>query len=318
MTIIEPVIRPYVGNGPYCYTNSLVTVLGADAPTPAVVETLTGSSFGFQLLAGALPLFDPYGWNPDLGLTQALKLLGYTCRRETFQDAVEALTILRRRLAEGQPVLVGPVDMGLLAHQPDSDRATGADHFVVALEVTERDIVFHDPQGHPWAALPQEVFSTAWRAKEIGYADGAYAMRSRFERTERIRTDDALVSSLTVAREWLTGRDLPVPPDTLGGRPAIERLAQLVKTGSQDGLAELLSRFSIPVGARRRADAAACFADVGATAVAEALHRQAREIGRLQYPAVRRDTQALARGLRRLGELHEELADAVAHAVSSR
>ena len=108
-------VPPYVGNGPYCYTNSLLTVLGGEAPTPGIVETLTSSAFGFQLLAGRLPLFDPYGWNPDHGLDQALRLLGYSWQRVTSDSATQALTALRDRVREG-PVLIGPVDMGLLAH----------------------------------------------------------------------------------------------------------------------------------------------------------------------------------------------------------
>ena len=64
-------------------------MLGAGAPSVAVVETLTGSPFGFQLLAGKLPLFDPLGWNPDLGLDQAIEL-------QTSEDVLDAA--LRRVL----------------------------------------------------------------------------------------------------------------------------------------------------------------------------------------------------------------------------
>lgn len=33
----------YIGSGPYCYANSLAMVLGSAAPSPAVIEVLTGS-----------------------------------------------------------------------------------------------------------------------------------------------------------------------------------------------------------------------------------------------------------------------------------
>jgi len=171
----------YVGNGPYCFTNSLLMMLGEAAPVAGVVETLTASPFGFQLLGGELPLFDPYGWNPDLGLDQAIELLGYRCRRTTHETAADALAGLESALAAG-PVLVGPVDMGLLAHQPGSDRAAGADHFVVALASGEGSIRFHDPQGHPHAVLPTEIFLDAWHAEQIGYlAEDAFVMRTDLE-----------------------------------------------------------------------------------------------------------------------------------------
>lgn len=241
-------------------------------------------------------------------------MLGYTCRRETFESCADAVATLGERVAEG-PVLVGPVDMGLLAHQPGSDRASGADHFVVALEVTDREVVFHDPQGHPWAALPHDVFSAAWRAEQIGYATGSYAMRSAFEQREEVALEDALARSLKAATGWLAGRDLPVPPGTIGGRPGLERLTDLVDNGFDEDLAELLSQFSVRLGARRRTDAATCYAGIGFVSVAELLQEQARELGRLQYPATTRDGRAVAAGLRRLGQLHDALAEEVRNAA---
>jgi hypothetical protein len=56
-------------------------VLGADAPPPSAIEVLTGAPFGAQVVEGALPYFDPLGWEPDLGLDQAVGLLGWSCRK---------------------------------------------------------------------------------------------------------------------------------------------------------------------------------------------------------------------------------------------
>jgi hypothetical protein len=177
-------------------------MLGEAAPPVGAVETLTASPFGFQLLGGELPLFDPYGWNPDLGLDQAIELLGYRCRGTTHKTAADALAGLESALAAG-PVLVGPVDMGLLAHQPGSDRAAGADHFVVALASGEGSIRFHDPQGHPHAVLPTEVFLDAWRAEQIGYlAEDAFVMRNRL-RTGQLHLHARSAQCVTGPREEL-------------------------------------------------------------------------------------------------------------------
>jgi hypothetical protein len=56
--------------------------LGPEAPSPSTIEVLTGSPFGFGLLAGRVPLFDPYGWDPNRGLDDAIGRLGWTCRRQ--------------------------------------------------------------------------------------------------------------------------------------------------------------------------------------------------------------------------------------------
>lgn len=301
----------YAGNGPYCFTNSLLMMLGEAAPPVGVVETLTASPFGFQLLGGQIPLFDPYGWNPDLGLDQAIDLLGYRCNRTVHETEVDALDGLEFELASG-PVLVGPVDMGLLAHQPGSDRASGADHFVVALAVDNGSIRFHDPQGHPNAVLPTEVFLAAWRAEQIGYlAQDAFVMRTCFKRVRCTSTQEALNASLDLARSWALNRgELPVPPGTLGGRAAYEQFAQQLLTASP-AITNLLPHFSIPVGARRRSDAAMCFEAIGASGLAECFAAQTVILGSLQYPAVLGDNDTLARGCRRLGELHDDLITAL-------
>src|SRR5512138_2133752 len=94
-------MHPYIGSGPYCYSNSLAMMLGDHAPSPSVIEVLTGSPFGFEALAGHLPLFDPYGWDPDQGLDTAIDLLGWTCRREGAEDDEEAIAKLRDVLKAG-------------------------------------------------------------------------------------------------------------------------------------------------------------------------------------------------------------------------
>ncbi|WP_222443392.1 hypothetical protein [Streptomyces misionensis] len=82
----------HVGPGPYRYTNSLAMVLGDHAPSTTVIETLTGSPFGMQLIAGSLPLFDPYGCDPEIGLDAAIGLLGWRCERSCGGTPEEAAT----------------------------------------------------------------------------------------------------------------------------------------------------------------------------------------------------------------------------------
>ena len=58
----------FIGSGPYCYANSLAMMLGSAAPEPAVIEVLTESPFGAELLGGVTPFFSPSGWDPGIGL----------------------------------------------------------------------------------------------------------------------------------------------------------------------------------------------------------------------------------------------------------
>ena len=106
----------YIGSGPYCYANSLAMVLDTPAVPPSAIEVLTGSPFGATFIAG-LPFFSPAGWDPDIGLDPAIAALGWTCDRTAGGDAAAAISRLREASRTG-PVLVGPVEFGLLSYLP--------------------------------------------------------------------------------------------------------------------------------------------------------------------------------------------------------
>ncbi|MFI6861077.1 hypothetical protein ACIBKZ_14440 [Streptomyces sp. NPDC050421] len=302
----------YIGSGPYCYANSLAMVVGESAPPPAVIEVLTGSPFGFELLGGTLPLFDPYGWDPDHGLDAAITLLGARCARTAGGTAEVAEERLRAAAARG-PVLVGPVDMGLLLHQPGTPTTDGGDHFVAVLEVDGGTVVFHDPHGHPFTTLPVADFLVAWEAKAVGYTDAPYVMRAGFVQERQVSAEDALRASLPAAERWLAGRhDRPVPAGTLGGAAGVEALADLAEAGLDARMRGFLAHFAIRVGARRLSDAAHCLDSLGLSAAASVAAGQARLVGSLQHPVVTGDDRVAADGLRRLAATYERLRTALA------
>ncbi|WP_030158736.1 hypothetical protein [Streptomyces sp. NRRL S-244] len=297
----------YVGSGPYCYTNSLAMVLGPDAPAPAVIETLTGSPFGMQFIAGALPLFDPYGWHPETGLDSAIGLLGWRCERSDGGTPGEALARLRAACARG-PVLVGPVDMGLLLYQPGTPSADGGDHYVVVLTADEERVRLHDPHGHPYATLPTGAFLAAWEAESVSYTDAPYVLRTGFVRERLVDGAEALRRSLPGAVRWLAGRDdLPMPPGSVGGAAAVEELAARLSRGLEPGIRTLLTVFGVRVGARRLGDAAACLAALGLGEAAAIATEQAETVGELQFLLVAGDDAGAAAVLRRLAPTYERL-----------
>lgn len=324
----------YTGSGPYCYANSLVMslgTLGTPAPSPSLVETLTGSPFGVQLLGGTVPLFDPYGWDPEIGLDDAVDLLGLRCDRTSGGSADEAMARLREACARG-PVLVGPVDMGLLLYHPGTpwgppgggNPYDGIDHYVVALAADDGTVLLHDPHGHPYATLPVPEFLASWRADAVEYTAEPYVMRAGFERVRAVTEVAAVRAALPGAVAWLAGRtDRAVPAGTLAGAEALERLAAQVEAGMDGGpgggdnsrlgagARGLMEAFAVRVGARRLADAAVHVERAGLPAAAGVLREQARLVGAVQYPLVRGDGTAVAEVLRRLaptyGRLRREL-----------
>ncbi|MFI5892793.1 hypothetical protein ACIA5D_22050 [Actinoplanes sp. NPDC051513] len=299
-------MHTYTGSGPYCYANSLSMILGPAAPPPPVIEVLTGSPFGFELIGGRRPLFDPYGWDPDRGLDDAIGQLGFAFRRTGADDDEQALAMLRDAVRAG-PALAGPLELGLLRHQPGMTGPIGADHFVVVLEADEATVLFHDPQGHPYATLPTPQFLAAWRADTIAYRSKPYSLRYGFEGPlYAIGARQALGSAIPRAIAWLQGRtDLEVPPGTLGNADGVLRLAEMVADGSADN--DFLANFAVQVGARRLADAATALDLLGLGRAAEVATRQARLVGSLQYAVVAGETGAACETLRRLAPTYEEL-----------
>ncbi|WP_027942104.1 hypothetical protein [Amycolatopsis taiwanensis] len=297
---------PYRGSGPYCYTNCLAMMLGADAPEAAVVETVTGSPFGMQLVGGSLPFFDPWGWNPDIGIADALAVLGWTADTISGDDAGAALDRLASCLVRG-PVMIGPVEMGRLRYQPGKTGPIGADHYLVALAMDSEQVTVHDPQGYPYARLPLAEFTTAWRADTLDYGR-PYTMRANFTRRSRVDPADAIAASVPRAISWLSGKNgADMPPGSLGNGDAAVALAAHVESDCDEELREHLVHFAVRVGARRLADAAACLRQVGHLAAAAIATEQARLIGSLQYPLVTGDDAAAGDILRALALTYDEL-----------
>ncbi|HEY3503532.1 MAG TPA: hypothetical protein VGN37_12205 [Actinocatenispora sp.] len=293
----------YIGSGPYCYANSLVMALGG--PSPDVVEFLTGSAFGFELIGGTLPLFDPYGWDPEAGLDQAIGLLGADCERTDGGTPARALARLAAACADG-PVLAGPLDMGLLLYQPGTPADFG-DHYVLVIAVDGDTVLLHDPHGHPYATIPADAFLAAWRGAGVPYLTAEYRMRTGFTVRRPVPVADALRASLPAAARWLAADDRPVPAGTLGGAAGLHRLAEQVEAGLSDETRAHLVYFAVRVGARRLADAARHLTALDLPAAAAIATEQARLVGALQYPLVTGDDKAVAARLRELAPTYERL-----------
>jgi hypothetical protein len=269
-------------------------VLGEREFEPSVIEVLTGSPFGATFIAG-LPFFSPAGWDPDIGLDPAIAALGWACERTAGGDATEAIGRLREASQTG-PVLVGPVEFGLLRYIPGMGTPLGSDHFVVVIGVDDATVTFHDPHGHPYATLPLDAFVAAWRAETVPYPSTPFTMRSGFRRIRDVDVATALRRSLPDAVRWLEGAG-----DT------VERLAGLVSAGLDEGTHGHLVHFAVRVGARRLADASAWLGTIGYNSAAGIADGQARLLGALQYDLVAGDHPAAADGLRALAPTYARL-----------
>ncbi|MEW8978385.1 MAG: hypothetical protein AB2385_08260 [Symbiobacterium sp.] len=148
--------------------------LGAlgEAVDPGYVECMTAvaiSAEWVQVPAGRLPFLSSPCTTPDRGINHTLEALGYSYLHQYgAADGRTALAQLRDFLAY-DPVVVGPLDMGLLLYNPDYPYLTGADHYAVVYAVEDGWVRLHDPGGFPHAVMAEEDFLRGWKAETIAY-----------------------------------------------------------------------------------------------------------------------------------------------------
>ena len=298
-----------LSNTAYCYANSVAMALGAlgEAVDPGYVECMTAvaiSAEWVQVPAGRLPFLSSPCTTPDRGINHTLEALGYSYLHQYgAADGRTALAQLRDFLAY-DPVVVGPLDMGLLLYNPDYPYLTGADHYAVVYAVEDGWVRLHDPGGFPHAVMAEEDFLRAWKAETIAYKLGAYSLWGRFERRRHPTPDELFRATDARIAGQLRLEQERFPAGTTG--PAVIReLAGQAGSGLDGGVRIHLARFAFPVSARRCEDFARFYApyDAERSALKKA---QAECLGEAQSRLLSGDGAGLSRTLHRLADLEEQ------------
>lgn len=279
----------YTGNSSYCYSNSLHMCLQqagmADLPSVGFIECATGMPFGTTFLDFEIPLFfpNPAATDPHQGLSQALKILGWTNELWQSDDAAEATEYLKNAL-ENSPVLLGPLDMSHLLYDPNHTAKTGGDHFIVALSIDNGNMVtLHDPQFYPFVQLSFAELLRAWDARRIGYIDKAYTLRHRFREERRVNRAEMITSIFTIAQALQAGSiDWPI---AYSGSVAFKKVSTLLEASPSSAFSGLLRHFSLPIGSRRCVDATRFMQEASRPELAMMYERKAKLYGSAQYYA---------------------------------
>ncbi len=89
MLKLESKLIPFRGNGPYCYSNTASMLLSTvrEQVSPQEMEVYTGVGLGaFWLPKEKLLFFSSVSNPPDLGITRALQLLGFSFEEKVTSD----------------------------------------------------------------------------------------------------------------------------------------------------------------------------------------------------------------------------------------
>jgi hypothetical protein len=117
--------------------------------------------------------------DPDHGIDRALTILGLDYEVRSWPaDTLGTLALEQlREWLLWSPVVLGPVDMGLLPYFFHSEIYAGMDHYVVATEFDSQTISMCDPEGVPMVQISHDDLLSAWRGKRVPEGRGEFVMR---------------------------------------------------------------------------------------------------------------------------------------------
>lgn len=294
----------YHGNSPYCIANSLTVLFGDDGPGPAVLEVAGGSPFGIavhQVGDDETIYFSSPIWRPEFGIANAMDIAGWTSER-VHGDLEHSLAVLRGA-SQDAPVLVGPIEMGLLPYVPGLGQAVGADHNLIVFGVQDETVVAHDVIWLPYVTVQVDDLVKTWEGTTFAYPADAYAIRSGFRRVREVGREEIVRRVMQTALAQL---------DAPGIAEAAQRAAQIVEGELSNMQYKYLVEFQIHVGARRLADAAWFFDSAGLAGPAAILEHQAALVGSLQLSLMTHDAAKAAATFRALGPTYARLRDSIA------
>jgi hypothetical protein len=290
----------------------LLSTIGEQV-SPPEMEAYTGVGLGaFWLPKEKLLFFSSISNPPDLGITRALHLLGFTFEEKMTSDpGTPPLEELRSDLAKSAVVL-GPLDMGYLTHNPLHKRMMGADHYVLAYRFEKDGVLIHDPEGFPSVLLPFRQLELAWRADSIPYHRGHYRCWTHPRRLQHPSEEGLYDSTVKSFKEvYSEAEGLATKQNWVIDAEAIRTLQKHVKQGKVSPAERgFMVFFSLKLGARRALDFASFFGSKHPE-LARMKQRQAALFGALQALAVQKKWARVADSLEQLAQVETEFRDAL-------
>lgn len=298
---------PYIGNGPYCYANSLsmlLTLIGENI-SPSIIEVLSGVGLGAVFLKDKNLLFFSFE-TPDNGINNVLYLLGFEKSVKTFpKKAPPPLKELIKDL-EKSPVVIGPLDMGYLIYNPHHQNLRGVDHFIFVYKMNEKEIFLHDPTGFPCVSLLLSQLESAWQSN-IGYGNKNYTYWTVPKQTKKPSQFEVYQNAIKFFKKlYLIMENVAKRGNYLIGSQAILKTVERIKENkiSQEEVDQLIY-FALPLGAKRALDFAIFF-DFKDNDLARLKRKQAELFGLSQALTTQKNWPALTKVLRELAFVEDQ------------
>lgn len=305
----------YYGNGAYCYASSasmLLSTIGEEI-SPSLVEVLTGFSLGAFIDAESnLLYFDDCTSSPDKGINHAFAILGFKVVEKVYHDGDPMpLDELKDDLGRA-PVMLGPFDFGYLSYHPNHQYLGGSDHYGLALDFNEHEILLHDPSGFPYVWLPFEHLEPAWRAERITWSSGSFRSWQSPERISNPTSDAIYEQAIQLFKASYQNQNKVAAMDHKAiGREAIRLKVDQLKAGKiSNGEIGHFIHFAFLLGARRAHDYSLFFGRRHEQ-LASLKDRQARLFGLCHSHAVKNRWDEVARSLESLADIENDIETAI-------
>ena len=305
----------YNGNGAYCYANSasmLLSTIGEDI-SPSLIEVLTGFALGASIeVDHNLLFFDNCTSSPDKGINHAFEILGFKVIEKVYKDGESIpLNELKDNLTRS-PVMLGPLDMGYLTYNPNHYYLGGSDHYALAIDFNDKEILLHDPAGFPFVWLPFEQLELAWKAEKITWSIGSFRSWVSPIRVSNPTSEEIYETAIQLFKaSYHDQNNFAVKEKRLVGKEAIRLKATQIKGGNiSNGEIGHFIHFALPLGARRALDYSIFFK--GRNEQLSLLKdKQAQLFGKCQSFAVSKRWDEVAQTLELLMDVESDIESAI-------
>ncbi len=255
-----------------CHSQALLSAFPLDI-SPERFELFTTVPFGVRSTPN-----DPHRLlmphlDPDLGLDRAVRALGIESETRWFVCAAEALATLDQWLRTS-PVLLGPLDLGLLPYHPLAGTLSGCDHYLVALGRRAEGVVVRDPEGIVQVTITADALVAAWSKEAVPEGRGSFSLRRLAHRLAARSHADVNRTTLAFGLDNLVA----AARSPLGGASVYRALAEAARDATRQRALSLL----VPPAAFRYRLASRFLAEVGGhDMLADAMANQAVRAARL-------------------------------------
>lgn len=249
----------YLGNSAYCYSNSTGMLLASigENISPSLIEVVGGVGIGAYALPDSnISFLSGYSGLPDKAISRAMKVLGFEFKEEAQNSPDNPPFEKIRQILETSPVVFGPVDMGFLVYDPDSEHHHGVDHFVLVYEMNDKEALLHDPAGFPNVSISLDKLGLAWKAESIQYKEGFYRYWASPKRVNNPTDEQIYTNTIKNLQDiYLTGEKYAKAKGRTIDYEAIMFMANNIeKTILKPFEVGMLTGFIFPLGARRASD----------------------------------------------------------------